>query len=294
LTVAVLVAGLAGACAVAGAWDAFAALEQAHPARVARRLLAPVTRVARNGGQPTAPDRRRLAILGAATLLAAGWTVGGPAAGLLAAAAGPWAVGRLLAERRRRWRRDLVADAPTVARALSDALAGGHSIRGAIAEAARGMRCGSGSHSAIGLPAVAAELRACEAALALGEATDVTLDRLARRAAHPVYDTLVAAVLMQRDAGGDLAGLLRQLADTLRDAQRVEDDARVATAQARFTGWIVAGLPVAAAAVVELAAPGSVRSIVSTPPAATLGGAALAFELLALALMRRLGRVGRQ
>jgi tight adherence protein B len=284
VTLATALAGVAGACALGGAWEALSALEQAQPARIARRLLAPIGTAARSGDRPTAGERRRLTILGAGTLLAGGWTFAGPVAGILAAAGGPWAVTRLMAARRRRWQRELVADAAVIARVLADALAGGHSIRGAIIQA----------HQDGGLRAAAAgELRTCAAALALGQCTDVALERLAQRAAHPTYDTLVAAVLMQRDAGGDLSELLRQLADAIDEAQRVEDDARVATAQARFTARVVAGLPAGAAAVIALVAPGAMRSMVSSRPASLLLAGALACELLALAAMRVVARVGR-
>ena len=76
--------------------------------------------------------------------------------------------------------------------------------------------------------------------------------------ARPRWDTIVAAILLQRDAGGDLAGLLRAIAAALEDAARVEADARSATAQARFTAWLVALLPVGAAVLAELADPGYV------------------------------------
>src|SRR5439155_645260 len=88
---------------------------------------------------------------------------------------------------------------PTAAR-LAAALAGGHSIRGAIGEAAR----------AGGVPGPAgAALRAVAAELELGERTDVALERLRRDAGGArAYDTIVAAISLQRRAGGDLARLL--------------------------------------------------------------------------------------
>ncbi len=137
---------------------------------------------------------------------------------------------------RRRWSRGRVADA----------LAGGHSIRGALGEAARGG----------GIPAPAGrELAALAHALDLGEALDIALERLRDRARTPAYDLLVAAILLQREAGGDLAGLLRELAGALEDAARAARDARTATAQARFTGLLVAGLPLGALALGEVADP---------------------------------------
>jgi tight adherence protein B len=283
MSVAILLAGAAGATGVAGAWHALEALESAGAARAARPLFAPVLAAVRDGREPSAPERRRLTVLGATTLLAAGWLMAGPPAGAVAAAAGPWAVARLLGARRRRRRRELALGAPAVARALGDALAGGHSIRGAIAQAAQ-----TGGLAA----AARAELRDCASALSLGERTETALDRLAGRAAHPAYDTIVAAVLLQRDAGGDLAGLLRDIAETLEDARRVEADAHAATAQARFTAWLVAGLPVGAAAILGVADPGAVGVMLFRSPGAWLCALALACHLVALLAMRRLARVG--
>jgi tight adherence protein B len=56
------------------------------------------------------------------------------------------------------------------------------------------------------------------AGLALGEPTEVALERLRGRARSRAWDTLVAALMLQREAGGDLAGLLRRLAAALEAA----------------------------------------------------------------------------
>ena len=53
------------------------------------------------------------------------------------------------------------------------------------------------------------ELRAAAHELRLGAPTEATLERLRRRAA-PAWDALIAGILLQRDAGGDLPALLRQ------------------------------------------------------------------------------------
>jgi tight adherence protein B len=216
-----------------------------------------------------------------ATLLAAGWLVGGAAGGLAAAAAGPWLVARLLRLRARRRRTALVAAAPAVARAMGDALAGGHAIRGALLAAV----------AAVPGPA-GAELRRATAGLALGEPTDAVLDAVRRRAAAPAWETLTAAVLLQRDAGGDLARLLRDLAARLEQARRDEADARSATAQARFTAWLVAALPLGAAALAELGSPGYLASLAATPVGAVLVAASAALQLLAVLAIRRIARVG--
>ena len=104
-------------------------------------------------------------------------------------------------------------------------------------------------------------------------------------------DTIVAAALLQRSSGGDLALLLRDCARALEDQDRLERDARAATAQARFTGLIVVMLPLGGALLAELASPGFLASIASSFLTAWLGGLALAMQIAAAFLIRRLGRV---
>ena len=134
-----------------------------------------------------------------------------------------------------------------------------------------------------GVPGAAgAELRAAARALALGARTEDVLERMRARAGAPAWDTIVAAILLQRDAGGDLAGLLRSIAGGLEDAARVEADARSATAQARFTAWLVALLPVGAAVLAELADPGYVVTLLRAPLAPWLLGAAGVCQLIGM------------
>ncbi len=279
---AALLAGLAGACGVLAAWEALAAVEEAKVAQACRRWIAPALEALRGGREATSPERRRLVALGGLSALGAGWVLAGPWAGLALGAAAPWTAGAVLRARRRRWRDAVAAGAPTVARALADALAGGHSVRGAVAQTAR-----SGG---VGGPA-GAQLRAAALRLDLGERTEDVLGDLARRTGPGPYDTLVAAILLQRDAGGDLAGLLRSLAGALEERTRTEADARSLTGQARFTAVLVAGLPLGGLLVGELAQPGYLAELATTPVPALLTVGALALELAAFALVRRIARV---
>jgi len=279
---AALLAAAAGVAGVVAGWELLGAfVVDGGAGRLSGRLLGPLRRAGATGAAPTARERRRLALVATGCLLAAGWLVAGPVLALVLAAAGPLAAGALVRARRARWRARVSDQAPLVARAVGDALAGGHSIRGAIAEAAR----------AGGVPAPAGgELAAVAHALALGDDLDVALERLRRRARSAAYDLLVAAVLLQREAGGDLAGLLREIAGALEATARAERDARTATAQARFTGRIVAGLPLAALAVGELADPGSLPALLTSPLSAVMIVVALGLQAVGLLAIRRLSR----
>ena len=272
-------AAAAASAGVVGTWEALAAVERTRVAAATTRLLEPLRRAGSEGRAPTLPERRRLAALAAGVLLAAGWLVGGLPLGVLCALTGPAVVVGVIGARRRRWRDDLRRAAPTCARVMADSLSAGRSVRAALADAAAGVEGGAWH-----------ELCIAARALALGEPTETVLLRLRTRARAHAWDTLVAAILLQRDAGGDLASLLRELAAAGEAAERAGRDARTATAQARFTAWLVLGLPSGAAVLAELGSPGFVAGLVAAPLSVWLAGTAVLLQVAALVCVLRLAR----
>jgi tight adherence protein B len=279
---AVLLAFAAGAAGLLGAWEALAAVERSQVAAGLGRALEPLVRAGREGRAPTRPERRRLALLATGALAAAGWLVGGPVLGAMAAVAGPALALAAVKTRRRRYAAELRAGAPGAARALADAIAAGHSVRGAIAATAEGM-IGAAGH----------ELGSAARAAALGDPTPQILERLRRRAATPAWDAIVAGILLQRDAGGDLAGLLRDQSAALEAADRIEREARTATAQARFTARLVLLLPAGAAVLAELASPGLIAGLLAHPLSVWLVAMAAVLQATAILAVARLARAAR-
>ena len=275
----VALAFCAGATAVFGLWEALAAVERTRLAVALERAIEPLRRAGREGRAPTPAERRRLALLATGALAAAGWLLGGVTAALVAAVLGPAVVVGAVRARRRRYARAVGRGAAGVARALGDAVGAGHSIRGAIEASAAGI-AGPAGH----------ELRATARALAVGEPTAGALEDLRRRVADPAWDAIVAGILLQRDAGGDLAGLLRDQAAALEAADRIGRDARAATAQARFTARLVLVLPVGAAALAELAGPGLISGLLTHPLSVWLVGMAAVLQLTAIVAVARLAR----
>jgi tight adherence protein B len=216
----------------------------------------------------------------AAAGFAFGWVFAGAPVGAALAAVTPWLAGRLLLARRARYRRAVDSGTAAMALAMADALSGGHSLRGAVHEAALGVPGAAGR-----------ELRRVAAELALGVATEDALDAMRARMRSHRVDTVVAACLLQRRAGGDLARLLRESARAFEDQARLEDEVRAATAQARFTGVLVVLLPLGGALLAELASPGYLRELAGSFLTLWLGGLAFALQALAAVLIRRLARV---
>ncbi len=67
---------------------------------------------------------------------------------------------------------------------------------------------------------------------------------LADRIAVPDVQFLVAAMLIQRETGGNLVEVLDKTTALLRDRIRLQGEIRIYTAQGRLTGWILCILPV--------------------------------------------------
>jgi tight adherence protein B len=232
------------------------------------------------GRDPEAAERRRLLAGGSVVAFVVAWFVLGVIAGSIAAAAAPAIAARVLRARRDRYRRAVDAGAADVAIALADALSGGHSLRGAIVSASRSLPAAPGN-----------ELRRVAAELELGTATDDALEAMRARIRSPGIDVIVAGALMQRRAGGDLAALLRTSARAFEDEARLLGEVKAATAQARFTGFVVVLMPIGGAMLAELASPGFVGNLAASPLSAWLVGMAVAMQAGAAFAIKRLARV---
>ncbi len=277
-----LIVPLAGAAA--GALVAVAGREAllASPAlaRWLRWALEPLRRAGREGYSPSTVERRRLAILATVAAIGAGWFVAGPWLALPLAVAGPATSAWVLAARRRRYRRTVERALPEVALAVADSLGAGTSLRAALPAAA----------TSLDGPA-SVELIRLGAELELGVPTEGAIATWRRRMRSARVDALATALLSQRLAGGDLAGLLRRFAEGAAERDRVADDARGATSQARFTGLLVVAMPTGGALFAELLQPGFLAKVMGAPGSAVLLALAGALQLCGFLAIRRLARV---
>jgi Flp pilus assembly protein TadB len=273
---------LAGAAA--GGLLALAAREAllASPAaaRWLRLALEPLRRAGREGYVPSTLERRRLAALGAAGAVCAGWLLAGPALALPLSVAGPAAMAWAISSRRHRYRRAVERSLPEVATAIADSLSAGRSLRASLPAAAAYLD---------GPPA--AELARLGAELDLGAPTAETVAAWRRRMRSERVDAFAAALLSQRLAGGDLAGLLRRFAAGAAERDRVAEDARSATAQARFTGLLVVAMPSGGALFAELIQPGFIAKLLGSPASALMLTLAAVLQLLGFVAIRRISRV---
>ena len=259
-------------------WPGCGSCSPPSSARGSRRRSS--TRSRRSCGPgPRARARRRRsgggsAVLAAGALAAAGWLLGGVTIAVIAAVSGPMIATALVTARRRRFRVRARRE-----RARRRTGARGRAVRRALDP----RRARHVDHPG---PGRARAGQGRPRGARLGANTQTVLERLRRKASSPAWDSIVAGVLLQRDAGGDLPNLLRDLAVALETATRQEREAIAATAQARFTARIVLGLPLVAALLAELAKPGPARDAGHEP------GVAAADDVRADVPARRAGRDG--
>jgi Flp pilus assembly protein TadB len=278
MTLPVLIGAAAGGLAALAVREALLASPAA--AQWLRLALEPLRRAEREGYVPSTLERRRLAALGTGAALLGGWFLGGFALALPLAIAAPAAAGWAIGSRRRRYRRAVECALPEVATAIADSLGAGRSLRASLAGAVVSLD---------GPPA--AELGRLAAELELGAATAAVIEGWRGRMRSDQVDAFAAALLSQRLAGGDLASLLRRFADGAAERERVAEDARSATAQARFTGLLVVAMPTGGALFAELLQPGFFAKLLASPPAAVLLALALALQLLGFVAIRRFSQV---
>jgi tight adherence protein B len=85
----------------------------------------------------------------------------------------------------------------------------------------------------------------------LGLSLDAALDHMLLRMPSEDLGLLVVAINVQRQVGGNLAEILMVIAKTVRERVRFQRDLKTLTAQARYSSYIITGLPVAVAVVIN-------------------------------------------
>jgi tight adherence protein B len=106
----------------------------------------------------------------------------------------------------------------------------------------------------------------------------------------PLLDAkfFVTAVLTQREAGGNLAEVLDNLASVIRERFRVKRQVRVVTAHARMTGWVLVLLPPALAVVLTLLSPEHMSLLWTDPTGLRMVAVALVLQVVGSLVIRKL------
>ncbi|MDW8027101.1 MAG: type II secretion system F family protein [Armatimonadota bacterium] len=113
-------------------------------------------------------------------------------------------------------------------------------------------------------PPISEELDRVVKLSSLGMPIDQALQIMAERVQSYDYDITVSAILVQLRRGGNLSRILSTVAETIRQRIELRGEIATSTAQARFSGWILMGLPFAVAVLVFIINPAWMRLLLDT------------------------------
>jgi tight adherence protein B len=109
----------------------------------------------------------------------------------------------------------------------------------------------------------------------------------------PLLDArfFITAVLTQREAGGNLAEVLDNLAGLIRERSRVKRQIRVASAHGRITGWVLSMMPPVLFLLMMLVAPEHMNTFVNDPLGVRMILFALVLQVIGTLAIRRIVNV---
>ncbi len=115
---------------------------------------------------------------------------------------------------------------------------------------------------------------------ALGAGTDVGLRGLVDRTGSYDVEMMVTSILVQRTTGGNLSEILTNVAETIRERERLHGEIRALTAQQRLAGLVLSVYPIALGALFTLIAPSLMKVLWQEEVGRLLLGIALVLEFL--------------
>jgi tight adherence protein B len=114
-------------------------------------------------------------------------------------------------------------------------------------------------------PPISEEFAQVARSIELGTPLQAALEGLASRVGSENFEFFATIVAMQYRVGGDLPTLLSSLATRIQERLELTAEVKALTAQARYSGWVLAILPFAVAGLLIVASPTYVLPLITTP-----------------------------
>ncbi len=138
---------------------------------------------------------------------------------------------------------------------------------------------------------ISGELRTVLEQSRLGVPLVRALDDMYTRVPEDDLRLMVTAIKMQADVGSSLAHIVGRLSEVIRTRQRLHQQIRALTAQARMGGMVVGLLPVVVLLIFSVIQPAYPHLLLHDPVGSKLLKAAVGLDVMALLTIRRLVRV---
>ena len=138
---------------------------------------------------------------------------------------------------------------------------------------------------------IALEFRETVDELHLGLPVKRAMENFANRIIDENLNIFVAALLVQREIGGNLTELLGNLAHTIRERFRIDQEVHTLTAEGRISGYVIGALPIALAVIINMMQPDYLKPLFETDTGVMLLKGAVCLNILGFYCIRRVCRV---
>jgi len=101
----------------------------------------------------------------------------------------------------------------------------------------------------------------------------------------------VTAILIQRETGGNLAEILEKVGHTIRERFRIIEDLKTLTTSSRMSAWVLCGLPLFIAVMVNLMNPEYMDPLWYDPRGQKLVYLAVAMQITGMLIIRKIMRI---
>ena len=193
---------------------------------------------------------------------------------------GCWFPFLMLANKRNRRQRTIALQLPEALDFLSRVLQAGHSF-------STGVQMMSEE-----LPdPLKSEFRRCYEQHSLGQPLEDTLKEMATRIESTDFAFFITATLIQRQTGGDLSEVLKNISNMVRQRIRLAQHVKAKTAEGRFTGYILVAFPAVMFVLVSFMNPAYAHNLTGTPIGQKMLAVAFGLQIAGLWAIRKLTTV---
>ena len=138
---------------------------------------------------------------------------------------------------------------------------------------------------------LAAEFRQCYDQHSLGQSLDEALKDTAARVESTDFAFFVTAVLIQRQTGGDLSEVLKNISGMIRGRVRLQQQVKAKTAEGRLTGYIMVAFPIIMFFIASTLNPEYGQILLHTRTGLKMLGFAAGLQIMGLVAIRKITTV---
>lgn len=122
----------------------------------------------------------------------------------------------------------------------------------------------------------------------VGLATDAALTRMAARV--PSYDLqlVVTAVIIQQQIGGNLAEIIDNIAETIRERIKVEGEMAALTAEGKISGVVLVALPIVLGVLISIINPGYMKPLFNDSLGGLIVAVAICLQIFGAIIIKRM------